>query len=85
MGRGAVADAVVQRFGASIPRGGGAAAIVGLAASTIAYHSAREQVKDLRFILIHRYKSGTATRDEVAAVLQPGQDVSDLRRYWEYR
>jgi hypothetical protein len=82
-GRSAIIEALQKRFGARLGAAAGVAGVVVIVGGTIAYHSALQQMEEIRNILIDRFHNGQMTDEQFRRVFGDQVDPTLVKKYWE--
>ncbi|KZK92589.1 MULTISPECIES: hypothetical protein [unclassified Pseudovibrio] len=86
MGQDALLDALKKRLGQHAPklaRAGGVIGAIVIASAVVAYHAAKEQMEEIKSIMMIKYQNGEATHEQFSAVFADGVDPEYLTQYWE--
>ncbi len=83
VGRSAIIEALQKRFGARLGATAGVAGVVVIVGGTIAYHSALQQMEEIRNILLDRFHSGQMTDEQYKQVFGTQVDPALVKKYWE--
>ncbi|KZK92595.1 MULTISPECIES: hypothetical protein [unclassified Pseudovibrio] len=87
MGQDALTDALKKRLGQHAPklaRAGGVIGAIVIASAVVAYHAAKEQMEEIKSIMMIKYQNGEATHEQFSAVFADGVDPEYLNQYWEH-
>ena len=88
LGHGALLDSVKKRIAKHAPKlakSGGIIGAIVISSAIVAYQAAKEQMEEIKTIMMVKYQSGEATLEQLNAVFVDGVDPEYMISYWGQR